>query len=58
MHYRVLSSYQFDMKILYAVECVNNTGGFDRIIIEKANYLAEYGHEVLIVVSYHGSTWF
>lgn len=43
------------MKIIYAVECVNMTGGYDRIIIEKANYFAEYGHEVLIVVSYHGS---
>lgn len=42
------------MKIIYAVECVNMTGGYDRIIIEKANYLAEHGHEVLIVVSYHG----
>lgn len=43
------------MKIIYAVECVNMTGGYDRIIIEKANYLAEHGHEVLIVVSFHGS---
>ena len=43
------------MKIIYAVECVNMTGGYDRIIIEKANYLAEHGYEVLIVVSYHGS---
>lgn len=42
------------MKIIYAVECVNMTGGYDRIIIEKANYLAEHGHEVIIVVSYHG----
>lgn len=43
------------MKIVYVVECVNMTGGYDRIIIEKANYLAEHGYEVLIVVSYHGS---
>lgn len=43
------------MKIVYVVECVNLTGGYDRIIIEKANYLAEHGHEVLIVVCYHGS---
>lgn len=42
------------MKIIYAVECVNMTGGYDRIIIEKANYLAEHGYEVIIVVSYHG----
>lgn len=43
------------MKIIYAVECVNLTGGYDRIIIEKANYLAEHGYEVIIVVSYHGN---
>ena len=42
-------------KIIYAVECVNLTGGYDRIIIEKANYLAEHGYEVIIVVSYHGN---
>lgn len=43
------------MKIIYVVECVNMTGGYDRIIIEKANYLAEHGHDVMIVVSYHGN---
>ncbi len=43
------------MKIIYVVECVNLTGGYDRIIIEKANYLAEHGHDVMIVVSYHGN---
>ena len=44
------------MKIIYVVECVNLTGGYDRVIIEKANYLAEHGHDVMIVVSYHGNT--
>lgn len=43
------------MKIVYVVGCVNLTGGYDRIIIEKANYLAEHGYDVLIVVSYHGN---
>ncbi len=41
------------MKILYAVERVNLRGGYDRIIIEKANYLAEHGCEVIICVSSH-----
>ena len=41
------------MKILYAVESVNLTGGYDRVIIEKCNYLAEHGHDVIICVSSH-----
>lgn len=41
------------MKILYAVESVNLPGGYDRIIIEKCNYLAEHGHNVIICVSSH-----
>ena len=41
------------MKILYVVERVNLRGGYDRIIIEKANYLAEHGCEVIICVSSH-----
>ena len=41
------------MKVLYAVEAVNLRGGYDRIIIEKANYLAEHGYEVIICVSSH-----
>ena len=41
------------MKILYAVEGVNLPGGYDRIIIEKANYLAEHGLDVIITVASH-----
>ena len=41
------------MKILYAVEGVNLPGGYDRIIIEKANYLAEHGQDVIITVASH-----
>ena len=41
------------MKILYAVESVNLPGGYDRIIIEKCNYLAEHGCDVIICVSSH-----
>ena len=41
------------MKILYAVEAVNLSGGYDRVIIEKANYLAEHGLDVIITVASH-----
>lgn len=41
------------MKIMYVVEAVNLPGGYDRVIIEKANYLAEYGCNVIIAVSSH-----
>ena len=41
------------MKILYAVGAVNLPGGYDRIIIEKANYLAEHDHDVIITVASH-----
>ena len=41
------------MKIVYIVESVNLSGGYDRIIIEKANYFAEHGHDVTITVSSH-----
>ena len=41
------------MKIVYVVESVNLSGGYDRIIIEKANYFAEHGHDVTITVSSH-----
>lgn len=41
------------MKILYAVEAVNLRGGYDRIIIEKANYFADNGCEVILSVASH-----
>ena len=41
------------MKIIYALEAVNLSGGYDRIIIEKANYLAEHGCDVIIAVTSH-----
>ena len=43
------------MKIIYAVESVNLPGGYDRVIIEKCNYLAEHGCNVIICVSSHAS---
>ena len=41
------------MKIIYALEAVNLPGGYDRVIIEKANYLAEHGCHVILAVTSH-----
>ena len=41
------------MKILYALESVNLAEGFDRVIIEKANYFAEHGYDTIICVTSH-----
>lgn len=41
------------MKIVYVVESVNLSGGYDRVIIEKANYFAEHGFDVIITVASH-----
>ena len=41
------------MKILYALESVNLSGGYDRVIIEKANYLASHGYDVILTVTSH-----
>lgn len=41
------------MKILYALETVNLAAGFDRVIIEKVNYLAEHGYDVVLTVTSH-----
>ena len=37
------------MKIYYIYTAIVTKGGADRIIIEKANWLAEHGHEIAIV---------
>lgn len=39
------------MKILYCLDGTYNSGGKERIVIAKANYLAAAGHEVFIVTS-------
>ena len=41
------------MKIIYVLESVNLTGGYDRVIIEKANYFAEHGFDVILSVCSH-----
>ncbi len=39
------------MKIFYIYYSLTTVGGADRVIVEKANYLAENGHEVAIVTT-------
>ena len=39
------------MKILYFVNGLNNNAGTERIVVDKANYLADvYGHNVTICI--------
>ena len=40
------------MKIIYCLHGTYNSGGMERIVINKANYLAKIGHDVSIAVSY------
>lgn len=49
---RVLSGcYQFsgEMKIYYLYTAIVTKGGADRIVVEKANWLAEHGYEISII---------
>ena len=39
------------MKIIYCLHGTYNSGGMERIVINKANYLAKIGHDVSIVTT-------
>lgn len=39
------------MKIVYCLSCTCNPGGMERIVIQKANWLAKIGHEIVIVTT-------
>lgn len=39
------------MRILYSYDCLTTVGGADRILAEKASWLAEHGFEVAMVLS-------
>lgn len=39
------------MKIVYCLSSTCNSGGIERIVIDKANYLAEKGHEVYLITT-------
>lgn len=39
------------MKILYLIHGIFNSGGMEKIVLGKANYLAEYGYDVSIITT-------
>lgn len=39
------------MKIIYCLQSTYNSGGMERIVISKANYLNRLGHEIIIVTT-------
>lgn len=39
------------MKIIYCLQSTYNSGGMERIVISKANYLNRLGHEIVIVTT-------
>lgn len=42
------------MQILYCIERINGTGGLQRILIDKMNYLAEHtAHEIILMTVWH-----
>lgn len=39
------------MKIVYCIHSTHNSGGMERTVINKANYLAELGYEIFLVTT-------
>lgn len=39
------------MKIIYCIACTCHSGGMERVLANKANYLARHGYEVVIVTT-------
>jgi len=39
------------MKIIYCIAGTYNSGGMERVLANKVNYLAKHGHEVLIITT-------
>ena len=39
------------MKIIYCIAGTYNSGGMERVLANKANFLAEHGHDVLIITT-------
>ena len=40
------------MKIIYCINCILGTGGMERVLVDRANYLVEkFNYEVYIVTS-------
>jgi hypothetical protein len=39
------------MKIIYCINGTYNSGGMERVLANKANYLAEHGYDVSIITT-------
>lgn len=39
------------MKILYCIACTCHSGGMERVLANKANYLARHGYEIVVVTT-------
>ena len=39
------------MKIIYCIACTCHSGGMERVLTNKANYLARHGYEVVVVTT-------
>ena len=39
------------MKIVYCIPATSNSGGMERVLSGKANYLASLGHEIAIITT-------
>ena len=38
-------------KIIYLIECMNRSGGTERVVSLKANWLVEHGYDVTILTT-------
>ena len=39
------------MRIVYCIPATSNSGGMERVLTRKVNYLVEQGHELIIVTT-------
>ena len=39
------------MKIIYCIACTSHSGGMERVLANKANYLARHGYEIVVVTT-------
>ena len=39
------------MKIIYCIACTCHSGGMERVLTNKANYLARHGYEIVVVTT-------
>ena len=39
------------MKIIYCIACTSHSGGMERVLANKVNYLARHGYEIVVVTT-------